>query len=179
MSIPDRSVSWWSVLGRCVGHTVNRFVLILLLLGGCVGNPSQPMPSKLSSFEGLDALVLCQDYNRSRSPAVLAELHQRGALSDLDGRAIASKQLVIGMTMTGAVCLYGTPEQMNDTTTSSVRHEQWVYCQDFMRSARNRISPLGGVWSSQEHDILCGENAYLYFENGKLTAHQNAVSALY
>lgn len=154
-------------------------VVVAVLTVGCIGNPTQPLPSRLTSFTGVDELKLCEDYNRSRSPAVLAELHRREALSALDDQALATKEPVIGMSMTGAWCLYGPPEKMNDTTMASVRHEQWVYCQDFMRSARHRIGLLGGAWSQEEHDAMCGESAYLYFENGRLTAHQNAVAALY
>lgn len=154
-------------------------LLSVLLLCGCVGNPSQPLPTKITSFDNVDELKLCEDYNRSRNQAVLAELHRRGALTAVDDNALTAKEPIIGMSATGVFCLYGAPESMNDTTTAAVRYEQWVYCQDFMRSARNRISPLGGAWSQEERDILCGEHAYMYFENGRLTAHQNAVPALY
>lgn len=61
------------------------------------------------------------------------------------GNYIADGKVVIGMTEKMCRTAWGNPRDINTTTTSYGKREQWVY--------------------SLKH--------YLYFENGKLTAIQN------
>jgi len=42
-------------------------------------------------------------------------------------KAVAEKKIAIGMTRAEAVFSLGTPQTINNTTTSKGKHEQWVY----------------------------------------------------
>lgn len=63
----------------------------------------------------------------------------------VNGKYIANGQVVLGMTKAMCEAAWGTPQWVNTTIVSGLRHEQWVY----------------------------SYGKYLYFDNGKLTAIQN------
>lgn len=145
-----------------------------LLLTACVS--VEPIAPRFTAATASSANQsdLCDDYYRSRNPAALAELDRRGSLSDKDRDALSSKRAVIGMRSSAALCLYGFPQSINDTTTAASRSEQWVYCANYMLSAKMRdLGKPSLVTTYESAQMACGYSAYLYFENGVLTATQN------
>jgi hypothetical protein len=57
----------------------------------------------------------------------LYDLRDGSEYQDSMVRAVAEKKIAIGMTRSEAVFSLGTPQTVNNTTTSNGTHEQWVY----------------------------------------------------
>lgn len=145
-----------------------------LFLSGCVS--TEPIAPRFTVTNASSATKddLCDDYYRSRNPVARDELNRRGGLSAQDREALASNRAVIGMGMSSAICLYGMPQSINDTTTDAGRSEQWVYCSNYMQSPKLRDLGKPSLLSTPESiHMACGGPAYLYFDNGSLVATQN------
>lgn len=150
------------------------FAASLLLLTACVS--TKPTAPRFTADAAGSARErdLCDDYYRSRNPAALDELNRRGTLTDKDREALTSQRALLGMNSSAALCLYGFPESINDTTTEAGRTEQWVYCGNYMASAKMRDFGKPSLLTTPESiRTACGSYAFLYFDNGVLTATQN------
>jgi hypothetical protein len=148
---------------------------IALCVASCA-TPTLDLSSRLTpdTLVNATSVELCEDFYRSRSKATLAELDKRHMLSAKDREALSTLRSVIGMTDIAAGCLYGNPRAINDTTTARGRSEQWVYCAGFMYFAKMRDLGKPSLFSTPETErMACEGDAYLYFENGILTATQN------
>lgn len=145
----------------------------LLLLTACVS--VEPIKPRFTAATASSAnqTALCEDFYRSRSPSALDELDRRGTLSAKDREALTSQRAVLGMASYAARCLYGLPQSINDTTTGIGRSEQWVYCANYMHSAKLRDLGQSMFATPESIQMGCGNHAYLYFENGVLVATQN------
>lgn len=147
-------------------------VCLMLTLNACALDPRRPASAQYSAVTAshADATALCIDYYRSRNPIALTALGDR--LSVLDRQALKARIPVLGMSPLAATCLYGLPQSINSTTTAGGRDEQWVYCTQYMESAKFRSS-LGTTYES------CGDSGYLYFSERGLRAFQNERTPLY
>lgn len=144
-----------------------------ILLSACVSIADPPRFAQ-AEVGNAPTADLCDDYYRSQNPEALAELDRRQLLSEKDREALVSRRAVIGMRSSAALCLYGSPQTINDTTSAAGRTEQWVYCANYMLSAKLRDLGKPSLFSTPESmATACGNPAYLYFDNGALTATQN------
>jgi hypothetical protein len=144
-----------------------------LILTACVSTTIPPRFTAATAGSARDR-DLCDDFYRSQNQVALDELNRRSTRTDKDREALTSQRAVIGMSSSAALCLYGFPESINDTTTEAGRTEQWVYCGNYMASAKMRDFGKPSLFTTPESiRTACGSSAFLYFDNGVLTATQN------
>lgn len=138
--------------------------LIAMLLVGCGLDPEYitRQAATLSDGRLMDKWHSKIKIKRNSMMQETAVMHEEVARNEALKRGIVRPSMVknihdgmatIGMTRLEAVAAWGSPWDINTTTTARGRHEQWCY---------------GGVTGSGYVPM-----SFLYFENGILTTIQN------
>lgn len=122
---------------------------VVVTLAGCVG----PLTKETAS--GFPTAALCQRYgvglrNGGVDPLVSGELARRGIRLDYDqDKQIRERQIGVGAPLCQMYAAWGFPARENRTTTAAAVHIQHVY------------------------EITTRHRAYVYTENGVITAWQD------